>query len=274
MQPTFHRGASFLWIGPDFCFSSGMTPDEEIVSEHGLELPSTRRAVRLERKRSHQVMGVAVCLVLTSIIVGAAVVHHQRVSDEHLVGDALQREDLRDGWKTLGAAAALEAQSADTPATASAAPAAATNVVIVNVPGQSGVPAQAPQPSQTEPAVTGTPRAAATGTSNTAEGTPSVTYVAPLTNYGSSLGAGSAQIPTVGVVPSIVPGQSVGNGTIPGSAPNPALPNNGNPSPTPGLPNGTSQLPSGSPNLPSGSSNLPSGSLNLPTGSSNLNGVP
>ena len=255
-----------------------MTPDEEIVSEHGLELPSTRRAVRLERKRSHQVMGVAVCLVLGSIVVGAALVHHQRVSDEHLVGDALQREDLRDGWKALGAAAALEAQSTDTSATPSAAPPAApaTNVVIVNVPSQPGVQVQAPQPAPTMQVVTGAPSTATTGSTMNADGTPSVTYVAPLTNYGSGspTGAGSVQIPTVGVVPSIAPGQSVGNGTIPGSSPNPALPNNGSPSPTPGFPNGTSQLPSGSPNLPTGSSNLPSGSPNLPTGSSNLNGLP
>ena len=254
-----------------------MTPDEEIVSEHGLELPSTRRAVRLERRRSHQILGVAICLGLASVIVGIAVDRHQRSADQRLTADALQREDLREGWKTLGAAAELEAQSGAQPSASAAVapPAPAANVVIVNVPGQSGSaqPMNAVQPEQAAAMAPGSaPAPSNANAASPSESMPSMTYVVPITGLGSA--TSPVQTTPNGVVPTYAPGQ---NNVNPGSSPNPALPNNGNaitPG-APGLPNGASNLPSGSFNLPSGSSNLPSGSLNLPSGSPNLpSGVP
>jgi len=84
---------------------------------------------------------VAVCLGLAGIVAGLIVARRQRVSDEHLTSDALQREELREGWRALGVVAAHDAQQRDAlvnrlagPANSANSPPAQPNWVIVNVP--------------------------------------------------------------------------------------------------------------------------------------------
>jgi hypothetical protein len=246
---------------------------------------------RNDPRRWRAVAGVAVCLGLAGIVTGIIVARHERASDEHLTADALQREELRDGWKALGAAAVQDAQNNDAQAANAAAPAPSPNVVIVNVPAQSAVPAQPNVTNLTLP----------NGTTMGANGMPSDGSNMSTSSYGSgyvpsqSMPVGnyspvqgyaptqSGYAPSQGFAPPsnysaqnsygtttgsaapITP--AVGNGSIPGSTPNPALPNNGlvGSTPTPGLPNGSVNgapvpvLPSGAVPVSPGTSTLPSG---------------
>ena len=123
-----------------------MTPDDAHTSHnHGFELPNAPQVVVQGDPRPWRaVAGVAVCLGLAGMIAGLIVARRQSASDAHLTSDALQREELRDGWRALGAAAASDARASDVPAptvettatVATAAPAPSPNVVIVNLPAQ------------------------------------------------------------------------------------------------------------------------------------------
>src|SRR6478735_3832850 len=120
-----------------------MTHDDAHTSHnHGFELPSAPEVVvRSDPRPWRAVAGVAVCLGLAGIVTGLVVARRQSASDEHITSDALQREELRDGWRALGVAAVRDAldreaeRSAAPPAPANSAnQAAPPSVVIVNVP--------------------------------------------------------------------------------------------------------------------------------------------
>lgn len=227
----------------------GMTPDDAHTSHnHGFELPNAPQiVVRSDARPWRAVAGVAVCLGLAGVVTGLIVARRQSASDAHLTSDALQREELRDGWKALGAAAVIEARANGEQAplvanSANAAP-ASPNVVIVNVPAQS---ATAAPPNVTNINLPNGPYTgsnnATTDTSNPNPGmvpiqtSPPVTY-SPVQGYVPPQVAYPA--PPTNYVPGNAP-NNVGNGSIPGSTPNPALPNNGlvGSSPTPGSLNG------------------------------------
>lgn len=222
-----------------------MTPDDAHTSHnHGFELPNAPQVVVQSDPRPWRALaGVAVCLGLAGMIAGLIVARRQSASDEHLTSDALQREELRDGWTTLAAAAARDARANDVPAATaeSSAPAAAPapNVVIVNLPAPS---AAAAPPNVTNITLPSAPATAtnpgATDGSNSNPGIVPVQSLPPL-NYSPVPG----YVPTQTGYPSppTVVAPAVGNGSIPGSAPNPALPNNGlvGSSAVPGLPNGS-----------------------------------
>jgi len=249
-----------------------MTPDDAHTSHsHGFELPDAPPLVVHKDPRPWRaVASVADCLGLAGIVAGLIVAHRQSVSDEQLTSDALQREELRDGWRTLGAAAALDAQNNGNQVNAAAATATAPlpNVVIVNVPAPSApsapaapanvttvnVPSDSLMGSNTAPVESSNTRTAPVESQNTSPGyaanqslpainyspvpgyvpTPNPTSPSPQTNYLPQDGYG-----TTGGVPPLAP--AVGNGSIPGSTPNPALPNNGlvGSAPVPGLPSGS-----------------------------------
>jgi hypothetical protein len=195
--------------------------DNEPGSEHIVEIPGPPRRVLNVRRRSYPVLIAAACLGLGGILVGVFVVGRQRASDEHLTSDALQREELRDGWKALGAAAAVDAQTARAPAAPVAPPA---SVLIVNVPGQLG-----PQGPQGTPGAPGSPGVPG---QTVVVGSPGTSYGVPVTG---SVTGGPQQSPVSGVVPSGAVGQVAGTANIPGSTSNPALPgNNGSAFPSPG----------------------------------------
>jgi hypothetical protein len=244
--------------------SQDMTHDDAHTSHnHGFELPNAPHGLaRRESRPWRAVAGVAVCLALAGIVTGLIVARRQSVSDEHVTADALQREELRDGWKALAAAAAQDAQDnaaqaapAAAPASAVSTPAAAPppNVVIVNVPAQS--PAAAP------------PNVAPSNVTNINlpseapnQSLPALNF-SPVPGYLPQYNAGAS---TSGVPP-LTP--AVGNGSIPGSTTNPALPNNGLvgspalPGQPNGLPNGngTSSAPVGGVSASPGTTSLPSG---------------
>jgi len=269
-----------------------MTYDDADTSHsHGFELPQARDVVvRRELRPWRVVAGVALCLGLAGVVAGLIIARRQSLSDEHLTADALQREELRDGWRALGAAAVLDAQARDAqaraaqpapvanPATAAPAP---PSVVIVNVP--------APGAAAVPPSVTNinlpngstiTPEGVGTDNANLGSGyapnqgyTPNQGYMpdqsTPPLNYTPAQGywptmaypfAPGSSAPRAG---SVEPG--VGNGSIPGSTPNPSLPNNGlvgstptpvvpsvNNSTTPSTPVGPAPASPGTPSLPSG----------------------
>jgi len=271
-----------------------MTPDDAHSSHnHGFELPQTPLVVVQKESRPWRaVAGVALCLGLAGIVTGLVVANRQRNSDAHITSDALQREELRDGWKALGAAAAQDARANGVqPSPAANTAAAPPNVVIVNVPAQSAAAAppnagpsnvtniNLPSGSQLEPngaAIEGSnPNA---GYSST-QSMPPINF-SPLQGY---LPTQATPTPTSGTPQ---PGSSlpmvygsnpsapapytppVGNGSIPGSMPNPALPNNNGlvgSTPTPGLPNGsinggtTPSAPTGTVPVSPGTPSLPSG---------------
>jgi hypothetical protein len=251
-----------------------MTPDDAYTSHnHGFELPNAPLVVERRGARPWRaVAGVAVCLGLAGVVTGIVVAQRQRVSDAHLTSDALQREELRDGWRALGMAAAQDALTNDvqaSPPAATGAPAATPpSVVIVNVPAPNANAAPPSNvtnitlPSGSAPSsATGTEAALPARPSTTAgymptQSLPSINF-SPAPGYVPSPGsytspAPSAQAPSndsasngygtspSGDMPYPAPVAPVGNGSIPGSAPNPAVPNSGlvGSTPTPGQPNG------------------------------------
>jgi hypothetical protein len=276
-----------------------MTPDDAHTSHnHGFELPDTPVVVVQKPSRPWRaVAGVALCLGLAGIVTGLVVAHRQRNSDARITSDALQREELREGWKALGAAAVQDARSNDLAPSPTANTAAVPNVVIVNVPAQSA--AAAPpnaQPSNVTninlPSGTGangTPLATPLASPNPNTGTAPIQSMPPIAfspvpGYLPPPGAyappPTSGTPPLGYSPPIVYGTNptnpsgaapytppIGNGSIPGSTPNPAFPNNNGlvgSTPTPGLPNGSvnggipQSPPTGAPTSP-GTTSLPSG---------------
>jgi hypothetical protein len=271
-----------------------MTPDDAHTSHnHGFELPNAPRVVVHSDPRPWRaVAGVAVCLGLAGIVTGLIVARRQSTSDQHITSDALQREELRDGWRTLIAAAARDAENdvtqADAPANAAAtaAPASAAtvpNVVIVNVPAQgaSAAPPNVTNINLPNGATNGSSGTGVPDNSNLATGYTPIQSL-PAINYSPVQGylpnqagyplppASNTPQPSgspqngYGTPPgSVAP--SVGNGSIPGSTPNPALPNNGlvgssptgspngsNSEVTPGTPVGAATSSPSTPSLPSG----------------------
>jgi len=271
----------------------GMIPDDEHTSHsHGFELPNAPRVVvRADPRPWRAVAGVALCLGLAGIVTGLTVARQQRMSDAHITSDALQREDLRDGWRALGVAAARDAQlreEADQAGKAanSATPAPAPpNVVIVNVPTPnasaappnvtnitlpSGAARESGMPSDNWNFSSGyvpTPANTANQSVPPISYSPVLPVQAPYPTPPDNSAARSSYTPQNSYGPtsgSVAP--SVGNGSIPGSSTNPALPNNGlvGSSPTATPPNGSANG-SVTPNAPMGSTPSP-GQPSLPSG--------
>lgn len=263
-----------------------MTHDDAHTSHnHGFELPNAPEVVvRSDPRPWRAVAGVAVCLGLAGIVTGLVVARRQSASDAHITSDALQREELRDGWRALGAAAVREAQerevdaakaqkSAAPPANSANSQAAPPNVVIVNVPAQSATAAPPNVTNINLPNGTTRPSGVAPSDNwNYTSGYAPNQSVPPL-NYSPAQGYLPLQTtyplpPNTYTPPSNYAPQnsygttgnsvapSVGNGSIPGAANNglvggtpTALPNG---QVTPNLPPlGTSES-SGQPSLPSG----------------------
>ena len=229
----------------------------ELHNAHSIEIVEEAHSRSLAQRRTFATLAVAVCLGGAGIIIGLAMVQGQRSSDERATREALEREELRDGWKALGAAATEEAQRVDVPpvapqpavtgATSTAAP-PATNFVVVNVPA-----AQPAAPG----AVVVTPSVPSGNYSPTpprqslaSDANPVVTYVPVPAVAPTATGGGL-----------VIPDRNVGNGTIPGSAPNPALPNGGSAIAPPSVP-----VPSGgaTPLAPVGAVPVPPPTTTLP----------
>ena len=247
----------------------------ELHNPHSVELVEAEHERSGARRRTFASIAVATCLGAAGVIIGLAVVRGERVSDERAMREALEREELRDGWKTLGAAATQEAQrtSEQTAAASpvqsmpvgSAQPAqTATNIVVVNVPPQAAPSAinmsVAPVPTTTSIMMSPVPSVGPAPTASSADA-PSVPNVSGSTIYVPVPGAvfdDNAQpppsVPTPGRdAPVPVPGQSVGNGTIPGAAANPTLPNGVTPiSPPTTVPGGSVPASPPSTSLPIG----------------------
>jgi len=232
--------------------SQNMTPEEAHTSHsHGFELPDPPQlVVRNDPRPWRAVAGVALCLGLAGIVTGLIVAHRQSVSDEHVTSDALQREELRDGWKALGAAATRDALSNGTqPSAAPSATIAPPNVVIVNVPAQSAAAPPNQVTNITLPSGSSTGESRARIGSSASESVPAINF-SPMQGYvptQTSDTAAASDTPRTNYLPQNVyqpaPGAAapytppVGNGSIPGSTPNPALPNNNGlvgSTPTPG----------------------------------------
>lgn len=265
--------------------------DAHTSHNHGFELPAAPEVVvRNDPRPWRAVAGVAVCLGLAGVVAGLVVARRQSTSDEHIMSDALQREELRDGWRALGAAAVRDAQEREAdkipPAPAAAAnpanSAAPSNVVIVNVPTPSTSAAPSNVTNITLP--NGSNARSDLGPSdnwNLSSGyapnqslppsnySPVQGYLpmpmnyplppdsnTPKSNYAPQNGYGTAP-------GSVSP--NVGNGTIPGSSPNPSLPNGGlvgsTPSAPTGSPNGAVTL-----NMPTGAATVSPAQPSLPSG--------
>jgi hypothetical protein len=236
------------------------------------------------------VAGVALCLGLAGIVTGLVVAHRQRNSDAKITSDALQREELRDGWKALGAAAAQDARANNVQPSPAASTAASPNVVIVNVPAQSAANTPPnPQPSNvtninlpsgSQPAANGTNQGSNISSSSTPTATQSMPPInfTPLQGYLPTQSGYTSSTPGNGTPqpvysPPVVYGAApytppVGNGSIPGSTPNPALPNNSGlvgSTPTPGQPNGSVNG-SSTPSAPTGVVPVSPSTPSLPSG--------
>jgi hypothetical protein len=247
----------------------------ELHNAHSVELVEAEHERSGARRRTFATIAVATCLGAAGVIIGLAVVRGERVSDERATREALEREELRDGWKTLGAAATQEAertgeQTAAAPPVqslpvGSAQPAqTATNIVVINVPPQVAPSATnmsvVPVPTATSAWMSPVPSVGSTPTAGSADA-PNVPNVSGSTIYVPVPGAafdGNApptpSVPSPGrSAPVPVPGQSVGNGTIPGAAANPDLPNGVTPvSPPTTVPGGSVPASPPSPSLPIG----------------------
>jgi len=203
-------------------------------SEHSVELTNEINAqASFSRRRILSALAVAMCLGGAIAIIVLAAIRTQRASEDQraLELETERREALRDGWKTLSAVAAqaastqaAAAQPVAASATAAAPPAptpALTNIVIVHVPA----PKARRSVRMATRAIPSVPPSADTepnGSSN-----PSPVYI-PTPVESDDMGAGA------------VPGPGLNNGSIPGSQPNPTLPNGSPGQPLPGQPNGAS----------------------------------
>ena len=241
-----------------------MTIDEHQSrdSDHGVELHNAHSVEIVEeahqrsrtRRRTFATLAVATCLGMAGVIIGIAMVRGQEEGDTRATREALDREELRDGWKTLAAAATEGAQRTDTQATAAssvAPPASAqptqptTNVVVVNVPAQ--------QPS-TSINMSTTPAPSSTVMSIPQPASPApLQSMAPQSTYDSTT---PIYVPVPAIAPNgagslPVPDQTVGNGTIPGSPVSPITQGAPIVPPTTPTPNGVVNLPSPSPVSPS-----------------------
>ena len=133
-----------------------MTHDEEHTppSEHVVEVPPRTGTLRAPTRRSLASISVALCLAIAGLAIAVGIVRDQRATADERTREAVQREELKDGWSTLSALAAQHSPSVSAPA---APQPTERNVVIVNVP-----PAVATSPAVVAPqAVPAAPAAAA-----------------------------------------------------------------------------------------------------------------
>jgi hypothetical protein len=116
---------SLLW--------GGMAHDEEHTqhSEHIVEVPPRTRSMRAATRRSIASLSVALCLAIAGLAIAVGIVRGQRATADERTREAVQREELKDGWGTLSALAAQHSPSISAPA---APQPTERNVVIVNVP--------------------------------------------------------------------------------------------------------------------------------------------
>jgi hypothetical protein len=271
-----------------------MTPDDAHTSHnHGFELPNVPEVVvRSDPKPWRAVAGVAVCLGLAGIVTGLIVARRQSASDEHITSDALQREELRDGWRALGAVAAHDAQQREgltnrlaIPANPTTPAPAPPNLVIVNVPTPTTAGSTAPANVTNITLPNGAAATNATPSDNWNFGSgyvPSENQSVPPMNYSPVQGyiplpmgyptppntSQANYSPQTGygtTAGNAAP--SVGNGSIPGSSANPALSNGGlvGSTPTPGSTTGSSN--SGvTPSAPMGTTPVSPNTPSLPSG--------
>lgn len=229
-----------------------MTPDEahSPPSEHSVELTNDiNEQVSSRRRRALGGIVVALCMSGASALIVVAAVHTQRQHEAERQLEELQREALRDGWRTLSAVAAegVEATAAPPPAATQGvvppAP-ATTNIVIVNVPSQQA----------------STPASSGTGS------IPSVGVPQPGNPGNTSGNAVPIYVPvpvlSAGSVTTALPGQSANNA---GSQPNPAFPNGSPTQPTPVQPNGSGNVTPSAPSaaVPVAPPNAPIGTVPL-----------
>ena len=125
-----------------------MTSDEEhgVHGEHVVEISNESPELRGARRRSFATISVAVCLGLAGVVTAFAFVRDQSENAADRQRDALQREQLLDGWTTLGAVAAAQRATDEmhvppAPSVANTAPATLTpppvpvqNVIVVASP--------------------------------------------------------------------------------------------------------------------------------------------
>ncbi len=139
--------------GARLALIEGMTSDEDpsVHVEHVVEISNESPELRVARRRSFATISVAVCLGLAGAVTAFAFVRDQSENAADKQRDSLQREQLLDGWTTLGAVAAQRAEDemrvppaptavSTAPATATATPAPVQNVIVVGSPATDAVP--------------------------------------------------------------------------------------------------------------------------------------
>lgn len=160
-----------------------MTHDEEHTphSEHVVEVPPRLPSTRATTRRSIASISVALCLAGAGLAIALGIVHDQRATADERTREAVQREDLKDGWSTLSALAAQHSPSISAPA---APQPTERNVVIVNVPPPVATsptvvaPMAAPGQAAVAPAPASAP-AAIQGPSNFQSTAPAAPVLAP-----------------------------------------------------------------------------------------------
>ena len=82
--------------------------DPSAHSEHVVEISNESPSMRSARRRSFATISVAVCLGLAGVVTAFAFMRDQSENAADRELDAVQREQLLDGWTTLGAVAAAQ----------------------------------------------------------------------------------------------------------------------------------------------------------------------
>lgn len=141
-----------------------MASDEEWAGhEHVVEITNDSPELRGPRRRSFATIAVAVCLGLAGAVTAFALVRDQSEMASDKQRNAEQREQLLDGWNTLGAVAA--AQRASDALRAPAAPSAPPSPGVANAAKAPANGNAAPQPGAPTPVqnviVVGSPAPAA-----------------------------------------------------------------------------------------------------------------
>jgi hypothetical protein len=209
-----------------------MTPHDDTapLDEHSVELTSELDFGASRRRRTLAALSVALCLTGAGVILGLAGVRSERAHEAERAAEAAQREQLRSSEQGAVSAAAQEAQlaaTASTPPAASAAPSSSS----ASMPAATALPPRRNQPAARRRS--GAPDAPAVP-SGSFHGADSERR---LGTSESDLALPSDSTTTSGDIP----GGNTSNGSVPGSVPNPALPNGSSNSTTlPGVPNDSS----------------------------------
>ena len=177
-----------------------MTHDEEhtLHSEHVVEVPMRTPAMRASTRRSIASISVALCLAGAGLAIAVGIVRDQRATADERTREAVQREELKDGWSTLSALAAQHSPSVAAPA---APQPTERNVVIVNV----------PPPVATSPAVVA-PIAAPTQTADLPAPAAAAAPVAPQSLSGAPVPSPSERALAAPTTPNAAP---IANSTPP-----------------------------------------------------------